>query len=136
MYTVVTIKCTQLLSSLSVGCLSEFVKSLYLHSYGSKWNPTAHTVIDCKNDCLNDDGCGGFEFGEPNACWLYPYTTIRRPLWPLKPLFQYKRTKACKISGMYSRNSALRGTDNYMDSRMYRSAISKTTQVNDYLTAN
>lgn len=136
MYTVVTIKCTQLLSSLSVGCLSEFVKSLYLHSYGSKWNPTAHTVIDCKNDCLNDDGCGGFEFGKPNICWQHTYATIIKPLKPYSSLDNYKRTKACKISGMYSRNSALRGTDNYMDSRMYRSAISKTTQVNDYLTAN
>ena len=130
MYTVVTIKCTQLLSSLSVDCLSEFVKSNFVHAAEGKFHPTAHTVIDCKNVCLDDDGCGGFDFrNSDNVCWLHTYANIR-PLLPYTSLNNYKRTKSCKMSGMYSRNSVLRATDNSIDLRMYRSAISKTTQVN------
>ena len=130
MYTVVTKTFTQLLSFLSVDCLSEFVKSNHVHAAEAKYNPTAHSVIDCKNVCLDDDGCGGFDFrNSDNVCWLHTYETIR-PLLTYNDLDNYKRTKSCKISGMCSRNSVLRGTDNSMDLRMYRSAMCKTAQVN------
>ena len=127
MYTVVTIKCTQLLSSLSVDCLSEFVKTSFVNAAGARNEQTAHTVIDCKNVCLDDDGCPAFDFDHRhNRCWLHTYATFRRPLRPHPNLDNYKRTKGCKMSGKYSVNSVLRGTDNSMDFLMYRSATSKT----------
>jgi len=123
-YTVVIVKCTQLLSSLSADCLTQFVKSSRSHAAGANNNPTARNIIDCKNACLNNDGCVGFDFDNTNnGCWLHT-SAIIRPLQPSTTMDNYKRTEGCKMSGKYSHSLVRRSNWEWFELRTCRSAVS------------
>jgi len=77
------------------------MKTTRANANGAQKDPTARSVADCKQACLNKDGCAGFDFDHAfNYCWLHTSATIR-PLVYKEMTDNYKLTDSCNmIPGM------------------------------------
>jgi len=72
---------------------------------GAKLLRKLYTAVACKNTCLLDPWCAGFDFNDTqNSCWIHTSATIR-PLLSATDMDNYKRMDSCKMpAGMYSCN--------------------------------
>ena len=88
--------------SFSADCLTEFVKTTHARGISGIMNPTAHTVVDCKQECIKKDGCAGFDFNNTkNVCFLHTSVSVQQ-LYSADDVDNYKRTDSCKMKlGMY-----------------------------------
>ena len=95
-YTVINVKCPQLLSSLSADCLLEFVKYSRSRARGAHRDSTAHSYWACSIVCHAKNECAGFDFdNRQQVCWLHTSATIR-PLIHATDADNYKLSLNCK----------------------------------------
>jgi len=73
LYTVINVKCPQLLSSLSADCTTEFVRSPRKYGRGRAVDGVVSSIADCARACVNTRNCLGFEFDKSlkQPCSVY-----------------------------------------------------------------